>query len=56
MVVSPAGNKIYENFYGTDGGNNAGEWLSYDKVTGDIMIYTDSDTAYGFGFLKLTPA
>ena len=37
-------------------GNNAGEWLSYDPDTGDIMIYTDSDTAYGFGFLKLSPA
>jgi len=56
VVVSPSGEKLYENFYGTSGGNNAGEWLTYDKDTGDIMIYTDSDTAYGFGFLKLSPA
>merc|ERR550517_910527 len=55
VVVSPSGEKIYENFYGTTGGNNAGEWLSYDNDNGDIMIYTDSDTAYGFGFLKLSP-
>ena len=56
VVVSPTGEKLYENFYGDKGGNNAGEWLTYDKDTGDIMIYTDSDTAYGFGFLKLSPA
>merc|ERR1711879_183637 len=55
VVVSPSGDKLYENFYGSKGGNNAGEWLSYDKDTGDIMVYTDSDTAGGFGFLKLTP-
>ena len=36
-------------------GNNAGEWLSYSPDTGDIMVYTDSDTVGGFGFLKLTP-
>ena len=56
VLVTPAGEKLYENFYGDKGGNNAGEWLTYDKDTGDIMIYTDSDTAYGFGFLKLSPA
>ena len=55
VVTSPAGEKLYENFYGTTGGNNAGEWLSYDGDSGDIMVYTDSDTAYGFGFLKLSP-
>ena len=36
-------------------GNNAGEWLAVDTETGDIMINTDSDTAPGFGFLKLSP-
>ena len=55
VVVSPSGDKLYENFYGTTGGNNAGEWLSYDGDSGDIMVYTDSDTAYGFGFPKLSP-
>ena len=55
VVVSPSGEKLYENFYGTTGGNNGGEWLSYDGDSGDIMVYTDSDTAYGFGFLKLSP-
>ena len=56
VVVSPSGDKLYENFYGTPDGNNAGEWLSYSADTGDIMVYTDSDTAGGFGFLKLSPA
>ena len=51
----PAGDKLYENFYGTAEGNNAGEWITYDRDTGDIMVYTDSDTTYGFGFLKLSP-
>ena len=55
VVVSPTGEKLYENFYGDKGGNNAGEWLSYDQTTGEVMIYTDSDTQGGFGFLKLTP-
>ena len=49
------GEKLYENFYGSKEGNNAGEWLSYDTQTGDIMVFTDSDTAPGFGFLKLSP-
>ena len=56
VVVSPSGEKLYENFYGKKGGNNAGEWLSYDQTNGDIMVYTDSDTEGGFGFLKLTPS
>ena len=56
MVTSPSGDKLYENFYGLKGSNNAGEWLSYDKDTGDIMVYADSDAAGGFGFLKLSPA
>ena len=55
VVLDPAGNTLYQNFYGTPDGNNAGEWISYDTDTGDIMIYTDSDTAGGFGFLKLSP-
>ena len=55
VVLSPGGEKLYENFYGSKEGNNAGEWLSYDSETGDIMINTDSDTAPGFGFLKLSP-
>ena len=60
VVVSPNGEKIFDNFYGITGGNNAGEWITYDKETGDVMIYTDSDATdndgHGFGFLKLTPA
>ena len=55
VVLSPSGEKLYENFYGSKDGNNAGEWMTYDKETGDIMINTDSDTQTGFGFLKLSP-
>jgi hypothetical protein len=55
VVLTPTGEKLYENFYGSKEGNNAGEWMSYDTETGDIMINTDSDTQNGFGFLKLTP-
>ena len=56
VVVDPAGNTLYQKFFGTPDGNNAGEWISYGTDTGDIMICTDSDyTAGGFGFLKLSP-
>ena len=55
MVVSKDGETLYQDFYGNKGGNNAGEWLSVDTDSGDVMIYTDSDSAPGFGFLKLTP-
>ena len=60
VVVSPGGDTIYQNFYGTPSGNNGGEWITYDKTSGDIMVYTDSDytdnEGFGFGFLKLSPA
>ena len=55
VVVSKDGETLYQDFYGNKGGNNAGEWLSVDTDSGDVMIYTDSDSAPGFGFLKLTP-
>ena len=46
---------ILQNFYGSKSGNNGGEWLSVDPDTGDLMVFTDSDTRGGFGFLKLSP-
>ena len=49
------GTTRYEGVFGDKGGNNAGEYLSVDIDTGDIMVFTDSDTVGGFGFLKLTP-
>merc|ERR1719400_1577281 len=55
VVVSKDGDMLYQNFWGDKGGNNAGEWLSVDPTSGEVMIYTDSDTTPGFGFLKLTP-
>ena len=45
----------HQNFYGSKSGNNGGEWLSVDTDTGDLMVFTDSDTRGGFGFLKLSP-
>jgi len=54
VVVSPNGDKLSEGIYGSKGGNEAGEYLTYTQ-DGNIMIYTDSDTTPGFGFLKLTP-
>ena len=56
VVADPGtGDTLSQGFWGDKGGNNAGEWLSYDAATGEIMVYTDSDTSGGFGFLKLTP-
>ena len=45
---------MHEGVYGDKAGNNAGEYLSVDTTSGEVMIYTDSDTVGGFGFLKLT--
>merc|ERR1711953_741525 len=53
VVVSKSGDKLFEGTYGNPGGNEAGEYLTVTS-TGDIMIYTDSDTTPGFGFLKIT--
>merc|ERR1711970_978127 len=55
VVLDTNGNKLSEGVYGDKGGNNAGEWLAVDQDTGEVMIFTDSDTHGGFGFLKLTP-
>ena len=42
--------------YGNKQANTAGEYLSVDKNTGEVMIYCDTDTVSGgFGFLKLSP-
>jgi len=55
VVVDPQGNTLHEGVYGDKEGNNAGEYLSVDTNTGEVMVYTDSDTVEGFGWLKLTP-
>jgi len=55
VVVNPQGTVLTEGVYGSKEGNNAGEYLSVCHITGEIMIYTDSDTAPGFGFLLLRP-
>ena len=46
---------MYENVYGDQESNNAGEYLAVDPINGDVMVFVDSDTLGGaFGFLKLT--
>ena len=55
VVVNPQGTVLTEGVYGSKEGNNAGEYLSVCHITGEIMIFTDSDTAPGFGFLLLRP-
>ena len=47
---------MFEGVYGDKGSNNAGEYLSVDTNSGEIMNYVDSDyLGGGFGFMKLTP-
>jgi len=55
VVVSKEGNTLFEGVFGDPNkdANEAGEYLTVMK-NGDIMIYTDSDSKGGFGFLKLT--
>jgi len=55
ITVDTNGNTLAQGVYGNKLGNNAGEYLSVDNPTGEVMIFTDSDTNGGFGFLKLTP-
>jgi len=54
VVVSPSGETLFSGVFGSKLGNEAGEYLTYTKE-GNIMIYTDSDTVPGMGFLLLTP-
>ena len=55
MFIHYQGSTLSEGVYGRKGGNNGGEWLSVDANTGEVMIFVDSDTVGGFGFMKLTP-
>lgn len=54
VVVSPSGETLSSGVYGSKEGNEAGEYLFY-TAEGNIMIFTDSDTVPGMGFLLLTP-
>ena len=49
------GATLHEGVYGNKEGNNAGEYITVDTNSGDLMIFLDSDTVEGFGFLKLAP-
>ena len=50
------GNTLYEGVFGCKGSNNAGEYISVDNTSGEIMIFVDSDyVGGGFAFMKLSP-
>merc|ERR1711874_68809 len=53
VVISPSGETVFSGVFGDKEGNNAGEYLTVMR-SGDLMVYTDSDTVPGAGFLKLT--
>merc|ERR1711963_396047 len=56
VVVDPQGNTLFQGVFGDKNGNSAGEYLSVDQQTGEVMVYVDADTiGGGFGFVKLTP-
>jgi len=56
VVVDPQGNTLFQGVFGDKGGNSAGEYLSVDQQTGEVMIYVDADTiGGGYGFMKLSP-
>ena len=47
---------MFEGVYGDQESNNAGEYLSVDTTSGELMVYVDSDfVGGGFGFMKLSP-
>ena len=46
---------MYEGIYGEKDANQAGEWMSMDPKTEDIMVFVDSDSIEGaMGFMKLS--
>ena len=53
VVVDPQGNTLFQGVFGDKGGNSAGEYLSVDQQTGEVMIYVDADTIGGYGFMKV---
>merc|ERR1712002_88149 len=53
VVISPSGETLFSGVYGNKEANNAGEYLTVME-NGDLMIYTDSDSIPGAGFLKLS--
>ena len=55
IVVDPKGNTLFQGVFGDKGGNSAGEYLSVDQQTGEVMIYVDADTiGGGYGFMKVS--
>ena len=55
VVVAPQGNTLFQGVFGDKGGNSAGEYLSVDQQTGEVMIYVDADTiGGGYGFMKVS--
>jgi len=56
VVLDTEGSTLYEGVFGDKESNNAGEYLSVDYDSGELMVYVDSDfVGGGFAFLKLSP-
>ena len=56
MLIPICREQPYLKVSGEKDANNAGEYLSIDKDSGDLMVYCDSDTVGGgFAYLKLSP-
>jgi len=56
VVLDKEGSTLYEGVFGDKESNNAGEYLSVDYDSGELMVYVDSDfVGGGFAFLKLSP-
>merc|ERR1739844_89683 len=55
VVLDKEGSTLYEGVFGDKESNNAGEYLSVDYDSGELMVYVDSDfVGGGFAFLKLS--
>ena len=55
VVVDSQGNTLFQGVFGDKDGNSAGEYLSVDQQTGEVMIYVDADTiGGGYGFMKVS--
>ena len=45
---------MFQGVFGDKAGNSAGEYLSVDQQTGEVMIYVDADTiGGGYGFMRV---
>ena len=54
LFKNAQGNTLFQGVFGDKAGNSAGEYLSVDQQTGEVMVYVDYDTiGGGYGFMKV---